>query len=751
MSTKTYFKRISLAVILALSFGAFSSAPSQALVSGSGAVSLSASTDSRVAQETSTVTVTASFTATAAGESLTVKVEGTGATGSAGTLTASLSDSLNIRAGGTAPNAAPTTATTGLIYAATAANVFTRVKVNFVVPQVTVAGTHVYTVNVFADAAIVATTTYTITVALANTDATAGQSQLFLNESLPTSSTYILADSSLVVSAGQTPTLSLMTPAKVAYLGVNFKNSAGESVVSTTGTSVSGTMTVKITQGPGLISKVDSTKVRELTVTLGDTITIWNDGASGVTTITGYIGVTPLTQTAKTITFYGKATTFTATANAVTARGWNLPFRGLSNSDTVTAGNDIISFIATDATGLAVPSPSQNRAGAFYVNTSDTKIVRSTSSATSNLATCTISATATEAAAGKYYCDMYVIDSGVVTLTVMDSETVATSTYTSTPISVTIAGPAVAGTIGFAKFGTTCTPGLTATGTFDPGESVIMCITAKDGLGRNAGQTSVSGAAHDPFSWTIPAGNVPQDKPFLIGGTTVSVSGAVTTGTTTFTTVDQFLSSSSTFVDGLETVVVYMPTTSGVINIKGATGDTSAAVATNYKAVTATLTVTGGAAQAAADAATAAANAASAAAVAAAQKAALDAVAAANAATAAAKAAQDAAVAEAQAATDAAAEAIDAANAATDAGNLAAEAADAATVAAEEARDAADAATAAVEELATQVATLMAALQAQIKTLANTVAKIAKKVKALCLYLLCNLGNSVGKSFDLSL
>jgi len=321
MSTKTYFKRISLAVILALSFGAFSSAPSQALVSGSGAVSLSASTDSRVAQETSTVTVTASFTATAAGESLTVKVEGTGATGSAGTLTASLSDSLNIRAGGTAPNAAPTTATTGLIYAATAANVFTRVKVNFVVPQVTVAGTHVYTVNVFADAAIVATTTYTITVALANTDATAGQSQLFLNESLPTSSTYILADSSLVVSAGQTPTLSLMTPAKVAYLGVNFKNSAGESVVSTTGTSVSGTMTVKITQGPGLISKVDSTKVRELTVTLGDTITIWNDGASGVTTITGYIGVTPLTQTAKTITFYGKATTCTATANAVTARG----------------------------------------------------------------------------------------------------------------------------------------------------------------------------------------------------------------------------------------------------------------------------------------------------------------------------------------------------------------------------------------------------------------------------------------------
>jgi len=109
----------------------------------------------------------------------------------------------------------------------------------------------------------------------------------------------------------------------------------------------------------------------------------------------------------------------------------------------------------------------------------------------------------------------------------------------------------------------------------------------------------------------------------------------------------------------------------------------------------------------------------------------------------------NAAQAAAEAATDAAAEAIDAANAATDAANLAAEAADAATVAAEEARDAADAATAAVEELATQVATLMAALKAQITTLANTVAKIAKKVKALCLDLLCNLGNNVAQGHDL--
>jgi hypothetical protein len=635
-----------------------------------------------------------------------------------------LTDSANVKSGSTLKWFA---ANAGDSITANAADTFTRAKVTLAIRNIANVGTHIYTVNLRdRSMAIVASTTYTLTVAAANTDASAATSQLFLNEALPTHNTYYMSDSTLVKSAGQLPTLNLMTPSRVAYLGVNFRNSAGESTVSTTGTAVGGTMVVKITSGPGLLSDSTNVLVRQVSVKLGDTVTVWNDGSSGVTTIVGYIGNAPLAQAAKTMTFYGKATTFTATANAVTARGWNLDY-----SDTGVAGNDILSFIAKDATGLAVPSPSQNIAQKFYVNTSDTKIVRSTTSATSNFAECTISATATEAAAGKYYCDMYVIDSGTVTLTVMDSETVTKSSYTSNVITVNIAGTAVAGTLGFAKFGATCTPGLTATGTFDPGESVIMCLTAKDGLGRNAGQTSVAGKAHDPFSWSIPNGNVPQDKPFWIGGSApVNSTGAVSTGTTTLTTINQFLTSSSTFVDGVETVVVYMPTTSGDINIKGATGTTAAATADTYTAVTATLKVTGGAAQAAGDAAAAAAKAAQDAAVAAAEKAAKDAVAAANAATAAAKAAQDAAVAEAAAATDAANEAIDAANAATDAANLAAEAADAATVAAEEARDAADSATAAVEELATQVATLMAAMKAQLTTLANTVAKIAKKVKA---------------------
>jgi len=445
-------------------------------------------------------------------------------------------------------------------------------------------------------------------------------------------------------------------------------------------------VTIKITSGPGMLLKGSSDFSRQVQISRGETVYLRNDGAAGRTTIQGYLSGLPITQSPISVDFYGKATKFVASANAVTASGYNLPFRALSHSDTLTAGNDILSFIATDAVGLAVSSPSQNVAGVFYVNTSDTKVVRSKDSASDDKATCAISSSASEAASGKYYCDMYVIDSGTVTLTVMDSTTVSGSTYTSNPISVTIAGPAVAGTIGFAKLGETCTPSLTATATFEPGEAVKMCITAKDGLGRNAGQTSTSGAAHNPFNWSVPAGNLAQDKQFWIGGSVVSTTGGLTTGTISLTTVRQFLDDNSIFINGSMTVGINMPTTSGDINIKGATGDTSAATATNYRAVIATLKVS--------------------------------------------NADLTASVTAAEAATDAAAEAIDAANAATDAANLAAEAADAATVAAEEARDAADAATAAVEELATAVASLMAALKAQIKTLANTVAKIAKKVKA---------------------
>ena len=690
MSTKTYFKRISLAVILALSFGALSSAPSQSLVAGSTAVTLSAATDSKIATETSTVTITASFTSTVASESITITVLGTGATGAQTThkLRLDRADSANILTGGS-DTATLVDASAGLTYGASALNTFTRVKAVFTAGSVSVVGTHVYTVNVAIGSTILATTTYTITVAAANTDATAAQSQIWLNQVLPSGSTYIQADSALVVSANQTPDLTLMTPTAVGYLAPNFRNSAGESTVTTNGQNVDGAMIVKITSGPGLLSKNSTgTKERQVSIARGESVTIWNDGASGVTTITSYIGTTPLTQAAKTITFYGKATAFVATANAVTANGWNL----VAGSESATSGTGILTFVATDATALKVPSASQNRNSKFFLHSSDTKVVRGKQSATLGYGECTAPSSVADQTAGKWTCDMFVIDSGTVTLTVSDSMTIASSLYTSNVISVTVAGAAYKGAFSFAK---------TAVQT---GENVLMTITCEDRAGRACGQPTATTAVG--YSGLFNSGGS-QSKQFL-GGVTTSGTLA-STGTATFSTVYEW-AAGNVFMGGTETALVTMPMTTGDVVISLTTGGADALVVPTVTLVVSNSSVD--AATAAANAATAAANAASAAAVAAA------------------KAAQDAAVAEAQAAFDAATEAIDAATAATDAANLAAEAADAATVAAEEARDAADAATAAVEELATQVASLMAALKAQITTLANTVVKIAKKVKA---------------------
>jgi hypothetical protein len=229
----------------------------------------------------------------------------------------------------------------------------------------------------------------------------------------------------------------------------------------------------------------------------------------------------------------------------------------------------------------------------------------------------------------------------------------------SAAFSLTIAGGGYTGTISLGKT------------SFNINEAATLSLTCKDSGGRNVA-TGNDTTCFRTLSWK---GAAP----------TFAVNSAANASGGTFTNLQTYLDGSGTvalnetsYVDGVDTAMVFMPSTAGTYTLMGRTGNAT----TDSELLTFTVVDPNAAATLAA----------------------------------------------AEAATDAAAEAIDAANAATDAANLAAEAADAATVAAEEARDAADAATAAVEELATAVATLMAALKAQVTTLANTVAKIAKKV-----------------------
>ena len=267
-------------------------------------------------------------------------------------------------------------------------------------------------------------------------------------------------------------------------------------------------------------------------------------------------------------------------------------------------------------------------------------------------------------ALAKWTCDLTVNDSGTATVYISDSYTQGSAVVNSSALTISVAGTGYTGTATFDKT------------TYNIGEKAILTVTSKDSGGRN-----VANGDSSPWASTV--------RWSTNAATFVAATGSDASGGT-FTNIVDFLNATSTntFVSGVDTAVVFMPTIAGTYTL---VAKDKAGAGTEGTILTFTV-------------------------VDPAQVTNLAAIAAAQA--------------SADAATDAAAEAIDAANAATDAANLSAEAADAATVAAEEARDAADAATAAVEELATQVATLMAALKAQITTLANTVAKIAKKVKA---------------------
>ena len=456
-------------------------------------------------------------------------------------------------------------------------------------------------------------------------------------------------DSSVVVSAGVTGSNNFA--AIITGYGLN---AAGETRTGQLSTGVNtctvqtgGTCDITVSITGGSISKNGGgTLATSITWSLdnstignlaGDTITVYSNGTVGTATITFAKGATVLAT--KTMTFTGPA------ASATVAYG-----------DTVVSGttSGALKAWVKDSVGGTFT-------GTVYLFSSDTGVISESATACSYSSTlgyhsCTITA---GGAKGKETGTATVVVRNTSTLGAAVSATTA-ATWTSSALSWTVRGTKI--------------QSFTATfdkATYGPSEKAILTITAKD----RAGNMMADGAISNAFD--------------------ISSSKALTTD----------VASPNTFTphtyaeDGVETRVVYMPSTAGdfTYTMKYGSGSwTALSDATASAAVAVKVSVVDPNA----------------------------------AAIAAAKDASDAA-------TDAALEATDAAYAATDAANIAAEAADAATAAAEAATEAAnaakesaDAATAAVEELATSVAKLMAALQAQITTLAKVVAKIAVKVKA---------------------
>jgi hypothetical protein len=675
MSTKTSFKRIALALVVALGFGALSVSPSTAVVDEVLTVGTPSATTVELG-ESVTVSIDLSFISESAGESRTVAMTQTGSGFSAVTLIPLATDSANVRNHSNALTPANATnygysevsATAGDSIVATSAITYTRAKWTLRLSKAETAGTYTFVVSsrngAGSDAATQSGTvgksaTFTVTVTAADTTGTAARTLVYLNKDTTPSNTpirnnglgYLAADSTLVVNAG-----TAADPQTVGYMFVEPRN-ASDTRTSTAGTVVTASVVLNVS-GPGLLSLgAGGTKAKSVTATRTDTVVVWSDGTAGTGTITGSIGSTFLTQAAKTITFVGFADTFIPTVETKTV------LRG-----STAAG--VITFDAKDSGGnLINGTNTQYRTGhpsGYFVVVADTKVVGGTTMTSVNRgagSTEVYSACSYVTLRAKWVCDLPITDSGVATtIYIADSYTATSATKKSQALTLTVVGTGATGTISLG--GTS----------FNSGTKATITITSKDGDGRNV----VDGASN-PFSALRWESLVPT---FGAASGSDDDGGALTNGVL----IDYLNSTTaSTFVNGVDTVVVYMPTQAGTYVLKGVTGVSTP----NPEQTLLTFTVVNP----------------------------TDVL-------------VNQATAAAEAATDAANEAIDAANAATDAANIAAEAADAATVAAEEARDAADAATAAVEELATQVATLMAALSAQVKTLANTVAKIAKKVKA---------------------
>jgi trimeric autotransporter adhesin len=655
MSKTTILKRIALVAVASLGVGMLSVAPSNAAVSSE------------------TLTATASATSVAVGDSVTVAVVNEFTSSASDTTIISVSITNPNTGGSVTPYWQNGTDTVNVISSQEAnatrngyqyimggigsdthtsgAGVakFNRITGTFILSNFTAAGTYYVSVyNTGADGISVARKSVNLTITV--TRPTFSAVRLYTSTDTTTAMNARLrfatsSDSTVTLAAGSatSPTYA----ATILATGL-----ASGDTLTTTGANICtaqavGYCEVTVTvSGPGLVSLVSNNAGARVA-----------EPAKSVT-MKLYNGAT-LTTTAETLAVFADGTagvgTITFSSGSTTLGTKTITFQGAAASATLFYGDTIVAVGAnTTAVKAYVLDTAGNRfTGSLWIYSSDTSIISESATA------CTYSSTLLY-----HTCGVTGVDTGTATVKVSNrssqsaaASTTQLATWFSSTLSFTVRGTSI--------------QSFTATfdkATYGPGDKAILTITAKD----RAGNTMASGAVTNAFSVT-------SNRAF-----------------TDITTPTTYTPGTSGAEDGVETRVVYMPTTGGDFTYTMKPGAGSLNVYADKSAVADVV----------------------------AKATVVDPV----------QDAQNKAIADSQAAadaaTDAALQAIDAANAATDAANLAAEAADAATVAAEEAKDAADAATAAVEALATQITQLTASVQAQIRSLANTVAKIAKKVKA---------------------
>jgi len=541
MSTKTSFKRLALSLVVALGFGVLGVTPaSNAAILGE-TLTIDAATDTAFVSDSATAVLTHTWgttQATAGADSNTIKATCAGPTGATCPtlqywMTAT-SDTANVEVVGTYP-----TYISGL-FTETAATVggSVRATVNVRAVNFSTVGTYTYTfytqgLNGTTLSAV--TTTWTVTVS--TRDTTVASVNKYVSEDIYTSNTNRTLFKSSTDSAIVAPAGTVATPVAVGYALFTVKNAAGDTRTATStgrantsnGTPLADTLTVTVS-GPGLVTGISAVKAKSATVnayndaTLRtatthsasvESITVWSDGTAGTSTISVSSG--GVVMSTITVVFTGTP------ASAA-----------IAFSDTyvsLTAGTTVVGTVK-DSGGNVMKS------GTVYIYSTDTKI------AGTNLSTNVYPTTATAytiPSTGVLAYSLATADTGVATITLRDSWTVAASTWSSNEIVVTVTEAKIATlTVSFDK------------ATYSPGERAVITYTAKDSAGRGLATAAIASAL------------TPISNAVLTDVTTASICGT-NCGATNYgylgTSFNGYLDT------GVETRVVTMPTYGGKVTL----------------------------------------------------------------------------------------------------------------------------------------------------------------------------------------
>jgi len=543
MSTKTTFKRIALVAVAALGLGVLSVAPAaQAALIGE-TLSVGSATATAYVGDSATTTISHTFGVQAANESSTVTSTCVAPAGaSCPTVTfwrTATADTANI---GVVSASYPLYVDTAWTDTGTSTSGTAVAPLNVKAVNFTRAGTYTYTFYTKAltaqnsGVATITSLSATWTVTVTARDAAVASGTIYLDSDNKTAEYNRNAwkpasDSAVVVDKGTAGSYSA-----VAYAIVTVKNAAGDTRTATStaaantsgATAINDSVTVTLS-GPGALTGIGSVKAKVAYIDVyngganngyKETVVVYSDGTAGTATLTFTSTSTGIALGTKTITFTG------APASA----------SSLWFSDTaVVLGQDspTVTALVRDSAG------NQLATGTVYVFSSDTSVAGVVPTGYPNKGkTSTHSCTIGQYTASLAVCQIPVTDTGVVSITIGDSWTVAASTWTSSALSLTVTGATV----------------KTLTATFDkatyaPGERAVVTLTAVDSAGRAVGTSALSTSQFTVLS-------TPALSYFTgtnIGGTQSNITSSLD---------DDFVG----FKDsGIETRVVVMPSYGGTV------------------------------------------------------------------------------------------------------------------------------------------------------------------------------------------